>query len=199
VAARGAAARLLEFNVADAAAVSQGVDRIIKESGRIDILVNNAGITRDNLIVRMKEEEWDAVLAVNLKGAYNCIRAVSKPMVKQRFGRIINIASVVGVMGNPGQANYVASKAGLIGLTKTVARELASRNITVNAVAPGFIQTEMTETLPENAKAQLLALIPLSRFGTPEEVARAVVFLAAEDSAYITGQVLHVNGGMLMV
>ena len=139
------------------------------------------------------------MLAVNLKGAYNCIRAVSKPMVKQRFGRIINIASVVGVMGNPGQANYVASKAGLIGLTKTVARELASRNITVNAVAPGFIQTEMTETLPENAKAQLLALIPLSRFGTPEEVARAVVFLAAEDSAYITGQVLHVNGGMLMV
>jgi len=199
VAARGAAARLMEFNVADAAAVSQGVDRIIKESGRIDILVNNAGITRDNLIVRMKEEEWDAVLAVNLKGAYNCIRAVSKPMIKQRFGRIINIASVVGVMGNPGQANYVASKAGLIGLTKTVARELASRNITVNAVAPGFIQTEMTEALSENAKAQLLALIPLSRFGTPEEVARAVVFLAAEDSAYITGQVLHVNGGMLMV
>ena len=199
VAARGAAACLMEFNVADAAAVSQGVDRIIKESGRIDILVNNAGITRDNLIVRMKEEEWDAVLAVNLKGAYNCIRAVSKPMIKQRFGRIINIASVVGVMGNPGQANYVASKAGLIGLTKTVARELASRNITVNAVAPGFIQTEMTEALSENAKAQLLALIPLSRFGTPEEVARAVVFLAAEDSAYITGQVLHVNGGMLMV
>jgi len=199
VAARGAAARLLEFNVADAAGVSQGVDQIIKESGRIDILVNNAGITRDNLIMRMKEAEWDAVLAVNLKGAYNCIRAVSKPMIKQRFGRIINIASVVGVMGNPGQANYVASKAGLIGLTKSVARELASRNITVNSVAPGFIQTEMTEALPETTKAQLLALIPLSRFGTPEEVARAVVFLAADDSAYITGQVLHVNGGMLMV
>jgi 3-oxoacyl-[acyl-carrier protein] reductase len=199
VEAQGAQARLVEFNVADAAAVTRAVDGIVKESGRLDILVNNAGITRDNLIVRMKEEEWDAVLSVNLKGAYNCIRAVSKAMVKQRFGRIINIASVVGVMGNPGQANYVASKAGLIGLTKTVARELASRNITVNAVAPGFIQTEMTEALPENVKAQMLALIPLNRFGTPEEVARAVAFLAAEDSAYITGQVIHVNGGMLMV
>jgi len=199
VKARGAAAHLVEFNVADAARVSVAVDGIIKESGRLDILVNNAGIARDNLIVRMKEEEWDAVLSVNLKGAYNCIRAASKAMVKQRYGRIINIASVVGVMGNPGQANYVASKAGLIGLTKTVARELASRNITVNAVAPGFIQTEMTEALPENTKAQMLALIPLSRFGTPEEVARAVAFLAADDSAYITGQVIHVNGGMLMV
>jgi 3-oxoacyl-[acyl-carrier protein] reductase len=199
VAARGAAARLVEFNVADAAGVSQAVDGIIKESGRLDILVNNAGITRDNLIVRMKEEEWDAVLAVNLKGAYNCIRAVSKAMLKQRYGRIINIASVVGVMGNPGQANYVASKAGIIGLTKAVARELASRHITVNAVAPGFIQTEMTEALPEGVQAQMLALIPLSRFGTPEEVARAVAFLAADDSAYITGQVIHVNGGMLMV
>ncbi len=199
VEARGALARLVEFNVADAAAVTQAVDAILKESGRLDLLVNNAGITRDNLILRMKEEEWDAVLSVNLKGAYNCIRAVSKAMVKQRYGRIINIASVVGVMGNPGQANYVASKAGLIGLTKSVARELASRNITVNAVAPGFIQTEMTEALPENVKAQMLALIPLSRFGTPEEVARAVTFLASEDSAYITGQVIHVNGGMLMV
>ena len=199
VEARGAAARLVEFNVADAAAVTQAVDAILKESGRLDLLVNNAGITRDNLILRMKEEEWDAVLSVNLKGAYNCIRAVSKAMVKQRYGRIINIASVVGVMGNPGQANYVASKAGLIGLTKAVARELASRNITVNAVAPGFIQTEMTEALPENVKAQMLALIPLSRFGTPEEVARAVAFLASEDSAYITGQVIHINGGMLMV
>ena len=199
VEAKGAAARLVAFNVADAALVTQALDALIKESGRLDVLVNNAGITRDNLILRMKEEEWDAVLAVNLKGAFNCIRAASKVMVKQRYGRIINIASVVGVMGNPGQANYVASKAGLIGLTKTVARELASRNITVNAVAPGFIQTEMTEALPENVKAQMLALIPLSRFGTPEEVARAVAFLAADDSAYITGQVVHVNGGMLMV
>jgi 3-oxoacyl-[acyl-carrier protein] reductase len=139
------------------------------------------------------------VLTVNLKGAYNCIRAVSKPMVKQRFGRIINISSVVGVMGNAGQANYVASKAGLIGLTKTVARELASRNITVNAVAPGFIQTEMTESLPEKTKTEMLAQIPLGRFGTPEEVAQAVAFLASEAAAYLTGQVIHVNGGMLMV
>ena len=148
VEAKGAGARLVEFNVAEAATVNQGIDHILKESGRIDILVNNAGITRDNLIMRMKETEWDAVLGVNLKGAFNCLRAVSKPMVKQRGGRIINISSVVGAMGNAGQANYVASKAGLIGLTKTVARELASRNITVNAVAPGFIQTEMTEALP---------------------------------------------------
>jgi 3-oxoacyl-[acyl-carrier protein] reductase len=199
VEARGAAARLVEFDVAVAEAVNQGLERILKEAGRIDILVNNAGITRDNLIVRMKEAEWDAVLGVNLKGAFNCIRAVSKPMIKQRAGRIINISSVVGVMGNPGQANYVASKAGLIGLTKTVARELASRNITVNAVAPGFIQTEMTEALPEAVRQQMLAQIPLGRFGTSKEVAQVVAFLASEAAAYITGQVIHVNGGMLMV
>ena len=199
VEAKGAATRLVEFNVAEAAQVNQGIDHILKESGRIDILVNNAGITRDNLIMRMKETEWDAVLGVNLKGAFNCLRAVSKPMVKQRGGRIINISSVVGVMGNPGQANYVASKAGLIGLTKTVARELASRNITVNAVAPGFIQTEMTEALPEATKQLMLAQIPLGRFGTAEEVAQAVAFLASDAAAYITGQVIHVNGGMLMV
>jgi len=199
VAGRGAQAKLLQFNVADAGQVQQAVDEILKESGRLDLLVNNAGITRDNLILRMKEEEWDAVLAVNLKGAYNCMRAVSKTMVKQRFGRIINISSVVGVMGNPGQANYVASKAGLIGLTKAVARELASRNITVNAVAPGFIQTEMTESLPAAVKEAMLAQIPLGRFGTPEEVAQAVAFLASEAAAYLTGQVIHVNGGMLMI
>jgi 3-oxoacyl-[acyl-carrier protein] reductase len=199
VSARGALARLLEFNVADAAQVQQGIDEIIKVSGRLDILVNNAGITRDNLIMRMKESEWDQVLTVNLKGAFNCIKAASKPMLKQRYGRMINISSVVGVMGNAGQANYVASKAGLIGLTKTVARELASRNITVNAVAPGFIQTEMTETLPENVKEAMLAQIPLGRFGTSAEVAQAVVFLASDAAAYITGQVIHVNGGMLMV
>ncbi len=199
VAAKGAQARLLEFNVADFEAVQRGIDEIVKESGRLDILVNNAGITRDNLILRMKEAEWDAVLAVNLKGAYNCIRAVSKTMVKQRYGRIINLSSVVGVMGNAGQANYSASKAGLLGLTKSVARELASRNITVNAVAPGFIQTEMTESLPEKVKAEMLAQIPLGRFGTPEEVAKVVVFLASEAAAYITGQVIHLNGGMLMV
>jgi len=199
VAGRGAQAKLIEFNVADAGQVQQAVDEILKESGRLDLLVNNAGITRDNLILRMKEEEWDAVLAVNLKGAYNCIRAVSKAMVKQRFGRIINISSVVGVIGNPGQANYVASKAGLIGLTKSVARELASRNITVNAVAPGFIQTEMTESLPAKVKEEMLAQIPLGRFGTPEEVAQTVAFLASEAAAYLTGQVIHVNGGMLMI
>jgi 3-oxoacyl-[acyl-carrier protein] reductase len=199
VEARGAQARLLEFNVADAAAVQAGIEGIVKESGRLDILVNNAGINRDNIIVRMKEAEWDLVLEVNLKGAFNCTRAVTKPMLKQRWGRIINISSVVGVMGNPGQANYVASKAGLIGLTKTVARELASRNITVNAVAPGFIQTEMTESLPQNVKDAMLAQIPLSRFGTPEEVAFAVAFLASDAAAYITGQVIHINGGMLMV
>jgi 3-oxoacyl-[acyl-carrier protein] reductase len=196
---KGSTTRLVEFNVAESAAVNQGIDHILKESGRIDILVNNAGITRDNLIMRMKETEWDAVLGVNLKGAFNCIRAVSKPMVKQRGGRIINISSVVGAMGNAGQANYVASKAGLIGLTKTVARELASRNITVNAVAPGFIQTEMTEALPEGTKQLMMAQIPLGRFGTAEEVAKAVAFLASDAAAYITGQVIHVNGGMLMV
>lgn len=199
VAGHGADARLLQFNVADQAAVQQGIDRIIEESGRLDILVNNAGITRDNLVMRMKEADWDQVLEVNLKGAYNCIRAAAKPMIKQREGRIINISSVVGVMGNAGQANYVASKAGLIGLTKAVARELASRNITVNAVAPGFIETEMTAALPEKVRAEMQAQIPLNRFGTPEEVARAVLFLAGDAAAYITGQVLHVNGGMLMV
>jgi 3-oxoacyl-[acyl-carrier protein] reductase len=199
VEAKGAQARLLEFNVADFSQVQGGIEAIVQESGRLDLLVNNAGITRDNLILRMKEDEWDAVLTVNLKGAYNCIRAASKTMVKQRFGRIINISSVVGVMGNAGQANYVASKAGLIGLTKSVARELASRHITVNAVAPGFIQTEMTESLPEKVKAEMLAQIPLGRFGTPTEVAQAVAFLASEAAAYLTGQVIHVNGGMLMV
>ena len=198
VEAKGAQARLIEFNVADFSQVQRGLDGVVKESCRLDLLVNNAGITRDNLILRMKEDEWDAVLTVNLKGAYNCIRAASKTMVKQRFGRIINISSVVGVMGNAGQANYVASKAGLIGLTKSVARELASRNITVNAVAPGFIQTEMTESLPEKVKAEMLAQIPLGRFGTPAEVAQAVAFLASEAAAYLTGQVIHVNGGMLM-
>jgi 3-oxoacyl-[acyl-carrier protein] reductase len=196
---KGAKTHLVQFNVADSAQVQLAVDEIVAQSGRIDILVNNAGITRDNLLVRMKESDWDTVLQVNLKGAYLCTRAVSKTMIKQRFGRIINISSVVGVMGNAGQANYVASKAGLIGLTKSVARELASRQITVNAVAPGFIQTEMTEALPEKTKAEMLAQIPLSRFGTPEEVALAVAFLASEAAGYITGQVLHVNGGMLMV
>jgi 3-oxoacyl-[acyl-carrier protein] reductase len=198
VEARGARAAYLPFSVAEAASVEEALGRIIQEQGRLDILVNNAGITRDQLVMRMKEEDWDQVLAVNLKGAFNCIKSASKPMIKQRSGRIINISSVVGLMGNAGQSNYVASKAGLVGLTKAVARELASRNITVNAVAPGFIETAMTASLPEKTREAMLAQIPLNRFGAPSEVAHAVVFLASEKAAYITGQVLHVNGGMLM-
>jgi len=199
VEAKGAKAAYLQFNVADLTQVEQAVEGIIKESGRLDILVNNAGITRDGLLVRMKEEDWDQVLAVNLKGAFNCLKAAAKPMIKQRFGRIINISSIVGFMGNAGQANYVASKAGLVGLTKSAARELASRNITVNAVAPGFIETAMTQNLPEKVREAMLAQIPLNRFGAPVEVAHAVAFLASDQAAYITGQVMHVNGGMLMV
>ena len=199
VQAQGAEAEVVGFDVSDFRAVSAVFEQIINSSGRLDILVNNAGIVHDNLVVRMKEEQWDRVLAVHLKGAYGCIRAVARPMIKQHYGRIINISSIVGVMGNPGQANYVASKAGLIGLTKAVARELASRQITVNAVAPGFIATELTEALPEKTQAEMLAQIPLNRFGTPEEVAAVVAFLASEAAAYITGQVIHINGGMLMV
>ena len=172
--------------------------KILEECGRVDVLVNNAGITIDTLLVRMKEKDWDRVLAINLKGAFHCIQAVAKTMMKQRAGRIINMASVVGVMGNPGQANYVASKAGLIGLTKTAARELAPRGITVNAVAPGFIDTPMTAVLPEKVKGAMLAQIPLGRFGQPEDVAEVVAFLASEKAAYISGQVIHVNGGMYM-
>ncbi len=174
------------------------VNKILEDCGQIDVLVNNAGITRDGLLVRMKEEDWDRVLAINLKGAFNCMQAVAKTMMKQRAGRIINIASVVGLMGNAGQANYVASKAGLIGLTKTAARELASRGITVNAVAPGFIETAMTAGLPEKVREAMRAQIPLGRMGTPEDVAEVVVFLASDQAAYITGQVIHVNGGMYM-
>jgi 3-oxoacyl-[acyl-carrier protein] reductase len=182
--------------------VSADVDRIfsaaVETFGRIDILVNNAGVNRDGLLLRMKEEDWDAVLDVNLKGAFLCTRAAAKIMSKQRYGRIINISSVVGQMGNAGQANYCASKAGLFGLTKSNAREFARRNITVNAVAPGFIVTEMTESLPEKAKQELSAQIPMERFGTAEDVAAAVAFLAAEETGYMTGQILGVNGGMYM-
>jgi 3-oxoacyl-[acyl-carrier protein] reductase len=185
-------------DVADMSQVKDWVKKTLDGLGRIDILVNNAGITRDGLLIRMKEDDWDRVLDVNLKGAFHCTKAVSQVMMKQRFGRIINISSVVAVMGNAGQSNYVASKAGLIGLTKSVARELAARGITCNAVAPGFIETQMTASLPESVRADYLARVPLSRPGVPEDVASTVAFLASEDAAYITGQLLHVDGGMLM-
>jgi 3-oxoacyl-[acyl-carrier protein] reductase len=185
-------------NVTVAADTEQMVDAAVAAYGRVDILVNNAGITRDGLLLRMKEEDWDAVLTVNLKGAFLCTRAAAKVMTKQRSGRIINIASVVGQMGNAGQANYCASKAGLMGLTRSNARELAKRNITVNAVAPGFIVSDMTNALPDKVKEEMAAQIPLERFGTADDIANAVVFLATDASAYITGQVLAVNGGMYM-
>jgi len=198
VKALGPAALFEQVDVAISSAVSSWVKAVFDKYGQIDVLVNNAGITRDGLIMRMKEEDWDAVINVNLKSAFNCIKAVSAIMVKQRSGRIINLASVVGVMGNPGQANYVASKAGMIGLTKTVAKELGSRGITVNAVAPGFIDTEMTAVLSDKVKEAMLSMIPLQRAGTPRDVADAITFLASDSAAYITGQVIHVTGGMYM-
>jgi 3-oxoacyl-[acyl-carrier protein] reductase len=185
-------------NVTVTADVERMIDEAVAAFGRVDILVNNAGITRDGLLLRMKDEDWDAVLTVNLKGAFLCSRAAAKVMSKQRYGRIINIASVVGQMGNTGQANYCASKAGLMGLTKSNARELARRNVTVNAVAPGFIATDMTEALPEKTREELAAQIPLERLGSADDIANAVVFLSSEASGYITGQVLAVNGGMYM-
>jgi 3-oxoacyl-[acyl-carrier protein] reductase len=185
-------------NVTVAADADRMIEEGVKAFGRVDILVNNAGITRDGLLLRMKDEDWDAVLTVNLKGAFLCSRAAAKVMSKQRYGRIINIASIVGQMGNAGQANYCASKAGLIGLTKSNARELAKRNVTVNAVAPGFIATAMTDVLPEKVKEELLAQIPMERLGSADDIANAVLFLAAEKSAYVTGQVIGVNGGMYM-
>ncbi len=196
--ALGVDAIAVQGNVTVASDVEAMVNAAMEKFGRIDILVNNAGITRDGLLVRMKDEDWDAVLNVNLKGAFLCTRAVAKVMTKQRYGRIVNIASVVGQMGNAGQANYCASKAGLIGLTKSNARELAKREVTVNAVAPGFIISAMTDTLPEKVRDELAAQIPLGRLGTPEDIANAVLFLAAESSGYISGQVLGVNGGMYM-
>ena len=195
---RGVEAAAFVANVASPADVDRLFGEVMARFGKIDILINNAGITRDNLAMRMKEEEWDAVIAVNLKGTFNCIKAASRPMLKARSGCIVNIASVVGVMGNAGQANYSASKAGVIGLTKTAAKELASRGITVNAVAPGYIETDMTGKLSEEARKAFLTVVPLARPGTPQDVARAVRFLCSEDAAYITGQVLHVDGGMLM-
>ena len=188
----------LKVNVADANDTKAMADQILKEWGKIDILVNNAGITRDGLLLRMKEEDWNLVLQVNLNGTFHCTKAVLQPMTKQRYGRIVNIASIVGAMGNVGQANYAASKAAVIGFTKTVAREYASRNVTVNAVAPGFIDTAMTQGLSADVKETLQKQIPLARLGTPADIANAVRFLVSDDAAYITGHVLHVNGGMLM-
>ena len=188
----------IKVNVADLKDVEQMVKAIVEQFGRIDILVNNAGITRDRLILRMTEEDWDAVLDVNLKGTFNCTKAAIRYMSKQRSGKIVNIASVTGEMGNPGQANYAASKAGVIGFTKTIAREFAGRGINVNAIAPGYIQTPMTDAVPEKAKEELKRMIPMERLGKPEDVAQAVLFLVSENSSYITGQVLNVNGGIYM-
>ena len=196
--ANGGSASAILLNVADPENVKEVFDSIVKEFKPLDILVNNAGITKDGLFVRMKEDDWDQVLAVNLKGSFLCGQQAAKQMMKQRQGTIVNIASIVGVMGNAGQANYSASKAGLIGLTKTMARELAPRNITVNAVAPGFIDTEMTRVLDEKIKDKLIEQIPLSRLGLPDDIAHSVAFLVSDRSSYITGQVMNVNGGMLM-
>lgn len=194
----GAKAKGICANVAEAAEVKSFFDTVTEEGGRVDVLVNNAGITRDNLLVRMKEQEWDAVMNVNLKGPFLCSQIVAKIMMKQRSGSIINIASVVGVIGNFGQSNYVTTKAGIIGLTKTMAKELAPRGVTANAVAPGFIETDMTAVLPEKARDAMLSMIPLNRPGQPEDVADAVAFLASDKASYMTGQVLHVSGGMYM-
>jgi 3-oxoacyl-[acyl-carrier protein] reductase len=196
IAAEGGQAEAAAVNVADAAAVESMVQGLLGRRGRLDILVNNAGIARDQLLMRMKRAEWDQVIEVNLTGVFNCTQAVLRPMLKQRAGRIISISSVVGQMGNAGQANYAASKAGIIGFSKAVAREVASRQVTVNVVAPGLIDTEMTRALPESVQQDWLSKVPLGRFGTPEDVARAVAFLASDEAAYVTGQVLAVNGGM---
>jgi len=190
--------KAFSMNVADEENVNEAVKGVANEFGKIDILVNNAGITRDTLMLRMKTEDWNAVIAVNLTGVFNVSKAVVRLMVKARSGRIINIASVVGVIGNPGQVNYAASKAGIIGITKTMAKEFASRDITVNAIAPGYIRTEMTEHLSQEAKDAFLRAIPLNRPGTPEDVAAVAAFLASDDASYITGQVICVDGGMVM-
>ncbi len=189
----------LQMNVALPQSVDECLNKILDKWGKVDILVNNAGITRDGLLLRMSEADWDAVVDVNLKGTFNCTKAVSKVMIKQRSGRIINIASIIGVIGNAGQANYSASKAGIIALTKTAAKELASRAITVNAVAPGFIQTDMTARLSDELKQKMLASIPMNKLGTPADVAGACLFFAGPEAAYITGQTLIVDGGMVMV
>lgn len=196
--AMGREAIAIQADVASSEATVNMVKQVIDTFGSLDILVNNAGITRDNLLMRMKDEEWDAVINTNLKGVFNCTKAVTRQMMKQRSGRIINIASIVGVSGNAGQANYVAAKAGVIGLTKTTAKELAGRNITVNAVAPGFITTDMTDKLTSDVKDEMLKQIPLARLGEPHDIAAVVVFLASEGAAYLTGQTINVDGGMVM-
>ena len=192
----GAEAFAIQADVADAAACDAMVKEVLARFGRVDILVNNAGVTRNGLMLTMKESDWDTVLDTNLKGAFQCMKAVYRPMMKQKYGRVVNLSSIVGIRGNAGQANYAASKAGLIGLTKSMAKELAARNVTVNAVAPGFIDTDMTAALPEKAREAMLASIPMGRLGQAEDVARAVAFFAGDDSAYVTGQVLCVDGGM---
>lgn len=196
--ALGVQALAVQSNVADASAVKALFDAALKQFGAIDILVNNAGITRDNLLMLLKEEDFDAVVDTNLKGTFLCMKAAVRPMMKQRHGRIISLSSVVGLHGNAGQVNYAASKAGVIGMTKSLAKELAGRNITVNAVAPGFIDTDMTAVLPDKAKEAILSSIPMARLGAAEDVANAVAFLASDEAGYITGQVLAVDGGMSM-
>ncbi len=190
---------ILPCNLGDAAAVDGLIPRAVEALGKIDILVNNAGVTRDNLVMRMKDEEWDQVISVNLEAAFRLIRAATKPMMKARFGRVITITSIVGTTGNPGQANYAASKAGLVGMSKALAQELASRNITVNCVAPGFISSAMTDGLPDAQKEALLVKIPAGKLGEGSDVAAAVVYLASPEASYVTGQTLHVNGGMAMI
>jgi len=189
---------VFEVDVTKMDQVENMISKILDNFKKVDILINNAGITRDGLLVRMSEIDWDAVISVNLKGVFNCTKAVVKPMMKQRWGRIVNIASIIGIMGNAGQANYAASKGGIIAFTKSIAKELASRNINVNAIAPGFIQTEMTKKLPENYREEMLKLIPLNRLGEPQDVANTVLFLVSEPSSYITGHVIQVDGGMIM-
>jgi 3-oxoacyl-[acyl-carrier protein] reductase len=198
IAATGRQALALELDVTVGTKVEEAVNKILDKLGKIDILVNNAGITKDNLLLRMSEADWDAVIRVNLTGTFNCTKAASKVMIKQRSGKIINIASIIGIIGNAGQANYAASKAGIIALTKTTAKELACRNINVNAVAPGFIQTDMTAKLPEGVRAKMLGAIPLARFGSPADIAQVSIFLACEESSYVTGQTIVVDGGMVM-
>ncbi|HDK3191627.1 3-oxoacyl-[acyl-carrier-protein] reductase [Staphylococcus aureus] len=196
--AKGVDSFAIQANVADADEVKAMIKEVVSQFGSLDVIVNNAGITRDNLLMRMKEQEWDDVIDTNLKGVFNCIQKATPQMLRQRSGAIINLSSVVGAVGNPGQANYVATKAGVIGLTKSAARELASRGITVNAVAPGFIVSDMTDALSDELKEQMLTQIPLARFGQDTDIANTVAFLASDKAKYITGQTIHVNGGMYM-